>query len=539
MSQIAAIRYQNQDEICFKVDEVEVFKNLLPLQSAYKQLEKRLDSSLIAFSHDENFEVVEQSNENNFESTLNLHSLVNAVHQAFAEHRPLLLTPDAIWMAIAQGFAQHINNNAEGLRYQFVNHSNKRELKVALEKLIDNQDWQQAVELWSKQINDNVKADIAELMVCDFSTTTPIIRTASQVVMMDALKQYFDYALYVICGIPWIIVKGSVDDWQKIRQRVEIISQYDLDWWTKRLLPICDGFIETVAGKPSLEFWQHICKPKAIYGGEVITWWIADLFPYLKDDITNSPTYKNPILEIPREELTIANGIPPQAFPNGISQAAFTLNTPDGKSRLELLAGFIGVCQNQQTGCLHPAIGWGVREQDDFVGILDKLKKEHQLNSPTNWEFEEGSYYINELPAELIQLLERFDGGTLFADTEHPWNIKPLKNYIPCQITEINRYFTIFINLKDNRCIAFANVRRKHGSFGDEDYHTYFEWWIIVGKPVLVEDEDLFEKKSWILKPESTKVIAKGIPQLFERMIQAGGKYYFDAEDFIADESLF
>ena len=69
-------------------------------------------------------------------------------------------------------------------------------------------------------------------MVCDFSTTTPIIRTASQVVMMDALKQYFNYQLYAICGIPWIIVRGSVDDWKKIRKRVEIISEYDLDWWT-------------------------------------------------------------------------------------------------------------------------------------------------------------------------------------------------------------------------------------------------------------------------------------------------------------------
>ena len=157
---------------------------------------------------------------------------------AFAEHRPLLLTPDAIWMAIAQGFAQHINNNAQRLRYQFVSHPNKRELKVAVEKLVDNQDWQQAVELWSKQINDDVKVDIADLMVCDFSTTTPIIRTASQVVMMDALKQYFNYQLYAICGIPWIIVRGSVDDWKKIRKRVEIISEYDLDWWTKRLLPI-------------------------------------------------------------------------------------------------------------------------------------------------------------------------------------------------------------------------------------------------------------------------------------------------------------
>ena len=494
MHKIASILHRNKDEICFKIDDVEVFKNLLPLQTCFKQLEERLDSNLIAFSHGDNFEVVEQANENDFESTLNLHSLVNTVHQAFAEHRPLLLTPDAIWMAIAQGFAQHINNNAERLRYQFVSHSSKRELKVALEKLTSNQDWQQAVELWSKKIDENVKSDIADLMVCDFSTTTPIIRTASQVVMMDALKQYFDYRLYAICGIPWIIVLGSVDDWKKIRQRVEIISQYDLDWWTKRLLPICDRIIETVAGKPNLEFWQHICKPKAIYGGEVITGWLADLFPYLKDDITNSPTYKNPILEIPREELTIANGIPPRMFPNGISQASFTLNTLQGESQLELVAGFIGVCQNQQTGCLHPEIGWGVRKQDSFVGILNQLEKQHQLNSPINSLIDERISLFIELPADLTQFLEKFDGGTLFADTEHPWNFKPLEDYTACKIAETNKSFTIFINLKDNRCIAFGNVRRKIGSFGDEDYQTWYEWWIVVGT-VLVGDRRFISRE--------------------------------------------
>lgn len=136
-----------------------------------------------------------------------------------------------------------------------------------------------------------------------------------------------------------------------------------------------------------------------------------------------------------------------------------------------------------------------------------------------------------ELPAELIQILERFDGGTLFADTAYPWNIKPLQDYRRCKIAEINRFFTIFINLKDNRCIAFGSVRRKSGNWGDEDYQTWFEWWIVVGT-VLVEE------KSWILKPESTCIYSQRIPQFFERMIQADGKYYFDADDFVADESV-
>ncbi len=41
MNKIASILHHNEDEICFKVDYVEVFKNLLPLQSCFKQLEKK------------------------------------------------------------------------------------------------------------------------------------------------------------------------------------------------------------------------------------------------------------------------------------------------------------------------------------------------------------------------------------------------------------------------------------------------------------------------------------------------------------------
>ncbi|MEM1030549.1 MAG: DUF4419 domain-containing protein [Myxococcota bacterium] len=48
------------------------------------------------------------------------HALVNAVHLAFSQHRPLRLSPDAIWLTISQGFARHIEENAEALRPAFV-----------------------------------------------------------------------------------------------------------------------------------------------------------------------------------------------------------------------------------------------------------------------------------------------------------------------------------------------------------------------------------------------------------------------------------
>jgi hypothetical protein len=49
-------------------------------------------------------------------------------------------------------------------------------------------------------------------MVCDFSTTGPVERVVSQVVLMDALRKYFTYVIRTICGIPTVTLEGTPAD---------------------------------------------------------------------------------------------------------------------------------------------------------------------------------------------------------------------------------------------------------------------------------------------------------------------------------------
>ncbi len=53
------------------------------------------------------------------------HTLLTALCYSFYDHVPLRLTPDAIWITLARGFALHVNKNAEELRHKFVCHSGK------------------------------------------------------------------------------------------------------------------------------------------------------------------------------------------------------------------------------------------------------------------------------------------------------------------------------------------------------------------------------------------------------------------------------
>ena len=42
--------------------------------------------------------------------------LVHAAYLAFSSHLPLVLSPDDVWLCLAQGFATHVNVHAEEFR---------------------------------------------------------------------------------------------------------------------------------------------------------------------------------------------------------------------------------------------------------------------------------------------------------------------------------------------------------------------------------------------------------------------------------------
>ena len=57
---------------------------------------------------------------------------------------------------------------------------------------------------------------------------------------MDTYASYFSYAFDCVCGIPRIKLMGSIEDWQHIRARVEVLETYQLSWSVTRLRPVLD-----------------------------------------------------------------------------------------------------------------------------------------------------------------------------------------------------------------------------------------------------------------------------------------------------------
>ena len=215
--------------------------------------------------------------------------------EAYADHRPIVLSPDIIWNLIAQGFCQHVNNNPEALRDRIVYHE-KGKIKLTIttneELHSPNVKWDDLLDAFDKQIAESTKNNLADVMRGDFSTTDKTARIVSQMTLMSSVKAFFDYSvIYVKCGIPSITLEGTPEDWLKVRNKAIQLRKYDLDWWLIDLIPILNEFFQASQGNVHKAFWRNIVKkdrPEKFVGGGC-SWgdrpteldgWFLKLMPY-------------------------------------------------------------------------------------------------------------------------------------------------------------------------------------------------------------------------------------------------------------------
>ena len=288
--------------------------------------------------------------------------------QAYANHYSLALSPDIIWTVISQEFNYYINNESEAMRDRIVSHQGKMTLAVETKEDLysPNVKWEELLDGFDKQIAENTKGNIADMMRADFSTTGKTERIASQITLMSSVKRYFEYvSYYIVCGIPSITIEGTPDDWKKVIEKTEILRNYDLGWWVDNLTPILNEFVAAAEGKANRAFWQNIVmklRPDEMrelgcmagWSDEEPTYvdgWFLKLMPFNKKGRT------------PRKVSCETN----QMLPN-VASAPFTYKVLDNlgntisSTPMNMVAGLVGVDVNAKV--MRPRIGWMVCENN-------------------------------------------------------------------------------------------------------------------------------------------------------------------------------
>ena len=297
------------------------------------------------------------------------HGFLMAVHEAYASHHALVLSPDHVWLLISQGLARHINEHAEQLRSRLVRHEGKLNLSVRRDEFIPGaeNDWPGVFAEFSLQLKEHLGGR-RDLFLCDFSTTDFLARAASEVVLLGAVKQFFSLTVMSLCGIPKITLEGTPKDWKSIQQRVEALGEFDLSWWVEALRPVVAQFEAASRGEVDAEFWQELYKLHDASGGEQVTGWINVFFPYLGD----TGDTRSPHLDswkpkgffsklFSKDTNTFHKGPKLSEFPSGLTQAPFEWKFLLGSRDMSFSAGFFGVAQDAD-GALRPQLGWAVTD---------------------------------------------------------------------------------------------------------------------------------------------------------------------------------
>lgn len=328
------------------------------------------------------------------------HSFFDGMYHAYAEHRPVVLSPDMIWLLISQGFAHHVNNNAEALRKYFVKHEDRLSLVVQNDSIRLNDPespWQDVFPAFTKQIEGHTGKEIIDVLTADFTTSTPITRVASQITIMDAMKKYFEYILLRMgCGIPQITLEGTAADWQKVLDKTRALKKYELDWWLSNVEPLLQEFINASKGKVNTDFWRNMFKyhdVKGVYKSRTIDGWFVKFFPYNKEGKRNNLDSLAGSSNLPDEIVKVDLRYIVQDNAGNITE-----DTP-----LELWAGFIGLRQNRTNYALTPEIGWLIkrRNTNPDTEVINRLNREKD-NAFGGIEIR-----VNEVPREILQI-DRF-----------------------------------------------------------------------------------------------------------------------------------
>jgi hypothetical protein len=293
-----------------------------------------------------------------------MNGFLKAIHEAYANHYPLSLSPDDVWLAIAQGFSYHVNANAEQLRKSFVKHEGKAVIKVRRDEFFKGSptnNWVGCFSEFSQSISEHIGKDKRDLLVSDFSTSTSLHKAVSEVTMMNTLKAYFDYVVETRCGIPTITLTGTKGDWERIVWKVANLTPFQCSDWIRELLHVLNNFVIAFDGLADPTFWTNFYKiegPKGS-GGTTVSGWVNVFFPYLNN-------WRNPgEFNMPNPSAHVENssrGVGPDQFPLGITSTPFIWLYCGTTIPMQFLAGFIGTTQDPTSKVVRPIQGWGIAE---------------------------------------------------------------------------------------------------------------------------------------------------------------------------------
>ena len=453
------------------------------------------------------------------------HPLVSATRLAYLEHRPLVLSPDMLWLTIAQGLAHHLRDHPRDAA-ELESADSAPQLLMQRDDFIagsPENPWGDLIDDVSLQLA-SLFPNLRDLMQAGFSTTSHHDRFAMDVALLEAVKPEIEISLRVACGIPEVTLEGEPGDWAHLEERIGRLSDYGLGWWVERLRPLARQWRRASVGKVDRKFWQRMftTKQACIFEQEPdeegMDGWVTQLFPYTWSPDTWNFAYRNPMLNPGKHDSLRGEDIP-----GGLARVEMRVATKTDVQYLDLSAGFIGIEQEPDSFALRPRIGWAVAERAGIRALVERLETHPLTPMPDFNRFDDSLRRVpsfQNLPSEFGKFYRRFDGGGLYATDELPvYFFRPLRRVAGDHVKARAAG-------SEDAKLGFVLVR--FCEFGDKGFAAFL---VSSGRT----ERELGGKVVHMLSGPTRRkapIIANDFHEFVERALNSGPKLYFKQRGF-------
>ena len=224
--------------------------------------------------------------------------LFSTVMECYNHHFSLRTGPEDWWYTIIQTVAVAIDKNAKDpeVRKFFVQHEGKKTLTVEVGPTAYGVDYSWFFDQMAQQIAENINCpQFVDQMDQNFSTSTKVHKIVSRITLMKSMKEYFQYRMSCLCGIPAIEMKGTQEDWTKLGANIKGLRRtlqpiHDAinlkqTWWDN-IETIADKLLDTFNENPDKDWWSKIITERAFGSGapQLKGWFMVHLLniPYAK-----------------------------------------------------------------------------------------------------------------------------------------------------------------------------------------------------------------------------------------------------------------
>lgn len=352
----------------FKVSDVVMAKELLITNDSKKIFENKIGKEITFFPKEHHNKEFVTAYNNGF---------IQTIQQSYDDHRPLVLSPDVIWLAITQGVSIHINQNFKTLEKTIFKGEKPKKLIVRNDSLqYGAKHWEKLIATLANDASQYTNNDYYSFFVPKFSTTNKTNTTAYQITLLNSYKKAFTYVGESGCGIPIIKLKGTKSDWEKIYKNLETLDKIGLSDWKEELKPVIKEFINIYDNKINKKFWQDMYKSMSEYGAFYISGWVVKFFPYLEEEgnqESNDYNIEHGGFKVAKKfirnkyiygDMHYLSTLSTDDFPSGIVDIDVTFNNyfDNTTEKYNIYAGFFAIKQEKDKS-LEPIISWAIAKK--------------------------------------------------------------------------------------------------------------------------------------------------------------------------------